>query len=60
MIENVGKLVNKFLVWFVKNVGNIKEFGSIVKSSLIIVFKVMGVVINDVVLVFGFVVNFFG
>ncbi|WP_441001995.1 tape measure protein [Lactiplantibacillus plantarum] len=57
MIENAGKSVNKLSAWLAKNAGNIKEFGSIVKSSLTIAFKVMGAAINDVVSVLGFVVN---
>lgn len=57
MVENAGKSVDKLSAWLAKNAGNIKEFGSIVKSSLTIAFKVMGAAINDVVSVLGFLVN---
>ncbi|WP_409339505.1 tape measure protein [Lactiplantibacillus plantarum] len=57
MVENAGKSVDKLSAWLTKNAGNIKEFGSIVKSSLTIAFKVMGAAINDVVSVLGFLVN---
>ncbi|MGA3557327.1 tape measure protein [Lactiplantibacillus plantarum] len=57
MVENAGKSVDKLSAWLTKNAGNIKEFGSIVKSSLTIAFKVMGAAINDVVTVLGFLVN---
>lgn len=57
MVKNVGKSVDKISAWLAKNAGNIKAFGSIVKSSLTIAFKVMGAAINDVVVVLGFLVN---
>ncbi|WP_426290934.1 tape measure protein [Lactiplantibacillus plantarum] len=57
MVENAGKTVDKFSAWLAKNAGNIKAFGSIVKSSLTIAFKVVGAVINDVVSVLGFLAN---
>ncbi|MCG0677986.1 tape measure protein [Lactiplantibacillus plantarum] len=57
MVEDAGKSVDKLSAWLAKNAGNIKEFGSIVKSSLTIAFKVMGAAINDVVSVLGFLVN---
>ncbi|MCW6147741.1 tape measure protein [Lactiplantibacillus plantarum] len=57
MVENAGKSVDKISAWLAKNAGNIKAFGSIVKSSLTIAFKVMGAAINDVVAVLGFLVN---
>nr|WP_134902147.1 tape measure protein [Lactiplantibacillus plantarum] len=57
MVENAGKSVDKLSSWLAKNAGNIKEFGSIVKSSLTIAFKVMGAAINDVVSVLGFLTN---
>nr|WP_236723888.1 tape measure protein [Lactiplantibacillus plantarum] len=57
MVENAGKSVDKLSSWLSKNAGNIKAFGSIVKSSLTIAFKVMGAAINDVVTVLGFLVN---
>ncbi|WP_087842764.1 tape measure protein [Lactiplantibacillus plantarum] len=57
MVENAGKTVDKFSAWLAKNAGNIKAFGSIVKSSLTIAFKVVGAVINDVVSVLGFLSN---
>lgn len=57
MVENAGKSVDKLSSWLAKNAGNIKEFGSIVKSSMTIAFKVMGAAINDVVSVLGFLTN---
>lgn len=57
MVENAGKSVDKLSAWLAKNAGNIKAFGSIVKSSLTIAFKVVGAAINDVVSVLGFLVN---
>ena len=57
MVENAGKSVDKFSAWLAKNAGNIKAFGSIVKSSLTIAFKVVGAVISDVVSVLGFLAN---
>lgn len=60
MVENAGKSVDKLSAWLTKNAGNIKEFGSIVKSSLTIAFKVMGAAINDAVSVLGFLTNQLG
>ncbi|WP_416589090.1 tape measure protein [Lactiplantibacillus plantarum] len=57
MVKNVGKTVDKFSAWLAKNADNIKAFGSIVKSSLTIAFKVVGAVISDVVSVLGFLAN---
>ena len=57
MVKNVGKTVDKLSAWLAKNAGNIKAFGSIVKNSLTIAFKVVGAVINDVVQVLGFLAN---
>lgn len=57
MVKNAGKSVDKLSAWLTKNAGNIKAFGSIVKSSLTIAFKVMSAAINDVVSVLGFLVN---
>nr|WP_262352349.1 tape measure protein [Lactiplantibacillus plantarum] len=57
MVKNAGKSVDKLSAWLAKNAGNIKAFGSIVKSSLTIAFKVVGAVINGVVSVLGFLVN---
>lgn len=57
MVEDAGKSVDKLSAWLAKNAGNIKAFGSIVKSSLTIAFKVVGAAINDVVSVLGFLTN---
>ncbi|RDG27585.1 tape measure protein [Lactiplantibacillus plantarum] len=57
MVKNAGKSVDKLSAWLSKNADNIKAFGSIVKSSLTIAFKVVGAVISDVVSVLGFLVN---
>ncbi|CAJ1187602.1 hypothetical protein CPR19081_DFPECDIO_01082 [Companilactobacillus paralimentarius] len=57
MVENAGKSVDKLSAWLARNAGNIKAFGSIVKSSLTIAFKVVGAAISGVVSVLGFLVN---
>ncbi|GAB5055879.1 tape measure protein [Companilactobacillus alimentarius] len=57
MVENAGKSVDKLSAWLAKNAGNIKAFGSIVKSSLTIAFKVLSSVIGDVVTVLGHLFN---
>jgi hypothetical protein len=57
MVENAGKSVDKLSAWLAKNAGNIKAFGSIVKSSLTIAFKVVGAAISSVISVLGFLVN---
>ncbi|AQY70040.1 tape measure protein [Lactiplantibacillus plantarum] len=57
MVKNAGKSVDKLSAWLAKNADNIKAFGSIVKSSLTIAFKVVGAVISDVVSVLGFLAN---
>ncbi|MCG0894991.1 tape measure protein [Lactiplantibacillus plantarum] len=57
MVENAGKSVDKLSAWLAKNAGNIKAFGSIVKSSLTIAFKVLSSMIGDVVTVLGHLVN---
>lgn len=57
MVENAGKSVDRLSAWLARNAGNIKAFGSIVKSSLTIAFKVVGAAISGVVSVLGFLVN---